>query len=330
MKEITAYFNIIKRFSSWYKIKIFALINYFVDIHYKIRHLKETNFKLGMQHLYKNNLNDAILRFQLIDKFFAPNDQQTNYWLGWTYFLKNNYAKSLFHLQKSSEADQIKLASFLQNHDDLLEIPPQIWQEYRNIIAEYFTNYSFGINKMPLPYTFVTKAISNITKLPNNYNILELGSNIGLIGHEIKKRFPSNFILIGVENSERMNDLAKKYYVNNNIYDQMLGVSIPSFLQQNTSTFDVVLSCCSLSFTKNLLSYFNLIYSTINQLGYFIFCLPINKVTIFSLKRKEFVYSIEDIKEALGQTRFTILDIDQLNSTKNDRYCIIFCKKGNE
>ncbi len=322
--KIKSCYHSCQNFPSWYMGKIFTFINYFADIKYKVMHLKETNFKLGIEHLYNNNLNDAILRFKLVDTFSSTPDHQVNYWLGWTYFLKNNYEKALYHLQKAFEADQVKLASFLQTYNSLPEIPQQIWHQYRNFAAEYYNNKFCNNNQLYLPHNFVSRIMSNITDLPDNYHILELGSNTGLVGGEIKKRFPDSFTFTGVENSEIMNASA----LHMNIYDHVLEVSIPDFIKQNSNKYDVILSFCTLSFTKNLSDYFNNIYSIVDKLGYFAFCLPINNVTNLSLKRKEFVFAITDIKKALSKTKFTILSSEELVIEKNDKYYMVICKKN--
>ncbi|MCC8399582.1 MAG: methyltransferase domain-containing protein [Rickettsia endosymbiont of Platyusa sonomae] len=321
-------YHFCKNFPSWYMEKIFTFINYFTDVKYKVTHLKETNLKLGIEHLYKNNLNDAILRFKLVDKFFSNSDQanscQVNYWLGWTYFLKNNYQKALYHLQKASEFDQVKLGAFLQNYNNLSDISPQIWHQYRNLTAEYYNNKFCSNKQLYLPHNFVSRIMSGITDLPDNYRILELGSNTGLVGAEVKKRFPDSFAFTGVESSEAMNVFA----LNMNIYDNILEVSIPEFIKQHSNKYDVILSFNALSFTKNLSTYFNDIYSIVDKLGYFAFCLPINNVTNLSLKRKEFIFAITDIKEALSQTKFTVLSSEELVIEKNDKYYMVVCKKN--
>ncbi len=356
-------YHFCKNFPSWYMEKIFTLINYFTDVKYKVTHLKETNLKLGIEHLYKNNLNDAILRFKLVDKFFSNSDQaivnsgefgarsdgatpisnrratrddvtnfssidynscQVNYWLGWTYFLKNNYQKALYHLQKASESDPVKLGTFLQNYNNSSDIPQQIWHQYRNLTAEYYNNKFCSNKQLYLPHNFVSRIMSGITDLPDNYRILELGSNTGLVGAEVKKRFPDSFTFTGVESSEAMNVFA----LNMNIYDNILEVSIPDFIKQHSNKYDVILSFNALSFTKNLSTYFNDIYSIVDKLGYFAFCLPINNVTNLSLKRKEFIFAITDIKEALSQTKFTVLSSEELVIEKNDKYYMVVCKKN--
>lgn len=319
----------ITNFPRWYQRKILIFIHYFVDLKYKVKHIKETNLNLGLEHLHKNNLNDAILRFKLVEKFFAPKDPEANYWLGWTYFLKNNYTKALAHLLQSFEADQVKLGVFLQNYQNLTEIPQPIWRQYRNLTAPYYADKFYNHNKLHLPYTFINKTITAITNLPDTYRILELGSNVGLIGYEVRKRFPDYFTVTGVESAKAMNILAPLYYTNLNIYDQLIEASIPDFLQENSDKYDVILSWNSLSFTKDLTKYFTLIYSSASPLGYFAFCLPIATAPSFSIGGKEFISTIEEINSALTQAKFIILSNEELELEKKSRYYMVVCKKNN-
>lgn len=322
-----SYYELILKFPTWYKEKILELINYFVETKYKITHLKETNFVLGIDHLYRNNLNDAILRLTMVEKFFAPGDYQANYWLGWTYFLKNNYTKASYHLQRAMQADDTHLGDFLRNYSQLSEIPPKIDCQYRNMIATYYENRFLNNNKLDIPYSFVNSIIKQITDLPDHYNILELGSNVGLVGYEVKKRFPDEFTYTGVENSRIMNEIVISSYSNRPIYDQLLESSIADFMQSNSNKYDIILSFCGLSFTKNLSSYFKSIYSTTEKSGYFAFCLPIDQASILSLKRKEFIFTIADIVNALEQTNFNILSTEILEIEKNSKYYMVVCKK---
>ncbi|MFY9589425.1 methyltransferase [Rickettsia endosymbiont of Halotydeus destructor] len=332
--KIKLYCYKIKNIPNWYKTRILEVINYYNDCKYKFSHLKETNFALGIDHLYKGNLSDAILRFKLVDKFFASREQKTSdlkvyYWLALTYFLKNDYSTALDYAQKSSIEDKIGLKTFLQNYKNANEIPQALWQQYRDLIASYYTNNFHNDNNTHLPYSFIRQTLDNITDLPDNYTILELGSNTGLVGYEIQKRFPESFSLSGVEVSNRMNNLVSAYYPNTKIYDQILDISIPDFIKQSSDKFDVILSFCALSFTNNLKTYFDAVYSLLNNSGYFAFCLPIAASTSFSSKRKEFIFNFDEIITTLNATKFTILNSQKLILAENNKYCIVVCKKTN-
>jgi len=317
----------IKNLPSLVKLSISEFREYCVNFKYKLSHLKETNFQLGIEHLYKGNLNDAIFRLQLVDKFIAPNHPPANYWLGWAYFLKNNYKKAELHLQKSLEADKVGLQDFLLNYKNYREIPEPIWQLYRDLTANQYSNNLRNENNIHLPYSFIRNVLDKITSLPDSYNILELGSNTALVGYEVQKRFPNGFTFIGIESSIIMNGLVDIYYPSIKIYDQLLTISVKDFIVQNQDKFDVILSLCGLSFTNDLITYFQDIYSKLNDNGYFAFSLPLGDNTELSLKRKEFIFKLEDIVGALKSTNFTVLDFSELELEKDKKYCIVMCKK---
>ncbi len=328
-KGVISCYYTIKNFPVWYKSQIQELKNYFANIKYRLSHLQETNLELGVYHLHKGNINDAIIRFTLIDKFIAPADQLANYWLGWCYFLKNNCKKAIYHLQRASDRDVVKLGSFLENYQDYMEIPPEIWRQYRELTAEYYPN-NFCSNTLNLPYSFIQETIDKIVELPDNYNILELNSNIGLAGYEIRKRFPDSFNLIGTESSSVMNELVNLYYPNSKIYDQFFNSSVRDFLDNTSIKVDVILSFCGLSFTKDLKYYFGAIYNILNNNGYLSFCLPIDKKTELLLKRTEYVFNPNEVKEALDSSKFTILGIKELSlgtNNKYNKYAVFTCRK---
>ena len=163
--------------------------------------------------------------------------------------------------------------------------------------------------------------------LPDHYSILELGSNTGLIGYEVKKRFPDQFTYTGVENSKIMNEVVTSNYSNTTIYDQLLEISIADFMKNNSNNYNIILSFCGLSFTNNLSSYFKSIYSITKNSGYFAFCLPVDQVNTLSLNRKEFIFTVADITHALAKTKFTILSTEELELEKNSKYYMVVCKK---
>jgi tetratricopeptide (TPR) repeat protein len=325
-RGIKSCYYAIRNLPFWYKSKIKEFKYYIATFKYRLSHLSETNLELGMHHLHKQNINDAIIRFTLVDKFLNPNDRLANYWLGWCYFLKNNYKKAIYHLQKASYSDQVKLGQFLENYSNYVEIPAEIWRQYRDFTAQYYPT-SFRSDTINLPYSFIQKTMDKIVALPDSYSILELNSNIGLAGYEIRKRFPDSFTLTAIENSSAMNDLVNLYYPKLNIYDQLINSPVKDFLHNTQNKFDVILSFCGLSFTKDLKHYFECIYNISNNDGYFAFCLPVSKKTELSLKRKEFVFNSEEIKAAIDLSKFTTLGVNELSLGINNKYSIFICRK---
>lgn len=310
----------------YYRQKILDFKTYLMDYKNKLSNLRDTNFELGIYHLYNQNLNDAIIRFKLVDKIFSPNHQESNHWLGWCYFLKNNVEKALLHLEKAGKEDTLNLKSFLQNCYNCTEIPQDIWQQLRDITS---SNYEkrFNSDKVYVPLTLVQKAIETITELPDNYNILELGSNVGRVGFEIRKRFPDSFTMIGVETSEKMKALMQIYYPKSDIYDQLIDESLIDLTKKFQNNIEVILSLSGFISTKDLFNYFGSIRSILSPNGYFAFCLPAGSKTEFSLKNKEFIFNSEDVRMNLSSQNLSLLYFDELTLEINNKYYIFVVKK---
>ncbi|AFE53909.1 methyltransferase domain-containing protein [Rickettsia typhi] len=324
---IKHYYLTIINIPHFIKNQIVEFRNYINDCKYKLSHLAETNYQLGFDHLYKGNLNDALFRFKLVNKFFKSNDSKVYYQLGLIYYLKNNYRQATVYLEKSNEKYKTIFINFFKNYKYITEIPQEIWEKYRDLIAQYYPTIFNNRKNIHLPYRFVNETLKHISDLSDNYSILELGSNIGLVGYEVQKRFPENFTLTGVEISSCMNDIQATYYQNTKIYNHIYNIAIDEFLKQNSSKFDIILSFCGLSFTNNLIKYFNLIYSCLKQQGYFALCLPNAVKTQFSVKRKEFIFNLNEVNNFLQKNNFTILTSDEIILAENNKYSIIVCKK---
>jgi tetratricopeptide (TPR) repeat protein len=83
----------------------------------KSKNLRETNFKLGLMHLEKGNLPEAIFRFRFIKKFW-PDLYDAYYQLAYCLVIKKRYA----------EAKQILEELFMKN--------PNYDQKARDLLAQ--------------------------------------------------------------------------------------------------------------------------------------------------------------------------------------------------
>lgn len=328
-KGIMSVYNFVKDLPNWYRNKIIEFKDYLIDLKYKLNNLASINIELGIYHLCKNHLNDAIIRFKLVDRFFRPGDTVANYWLGWCYFLKNNYESSIKHLEKAKEQDQVELQRFLKNHLEYSknspnEIPAEIWSLYRDLTAENYID-KYNHKTINLPYNLVQAALSTITDLPDNYTVLELGSNVGIVGYEIRKRFPDGLSLTGFESSAKMIELTQ--FIFPDVYDHLAIVATNNLHKQTTNKFDIILSFNGFSFTNNLGTLFDSAYLLLHQKGYLAFCLPVSDDTILSLKHKHFSYKPDDIKKYLTKSGFSEINYSEFTLGINNKYSIVACKK---
>ena len=79
----------------FHKISSFIsiLINDFHIIREKSKNLSKTNYELGLKHLNKGNINEAIFRFRLTKKFF-PENYDAYYQLFYCYIIQKEYEKA--------------------------------------------------------------------------------------------------------------------------------------------------------------------------------------------------------------------------------------------
>lgn len=96
----------------------------------KSKNLLETNYSLGLKHLEKGNLADAIFRFKFIKKFW-PDHYESHYQLAYCYFLQNRFVRSkkiledLIIIDPNSKDKALQLIEQIEhkkaifnNHDD--------------------------------------------------------------------------------------------------------------------------------------------------------------------------------------------------------------------
>ncbi|MGI4775873.1 MAG: methyltransferase domain-containing protein [Janthinobacterium lividum] len=328
-------YNFLTNFSGWYKDNLLAIKENFAEIKYRFHNLSESNLKLGIYHLTQQNLTDAVIRFKLIDKFIKPGDNLANYWLGWSYFLKNDINKALYHLGRAGKEDNVGLEYFARNYSNCQEIPEAIWQQYRNIIADKWANINILENKETyLPSLFAQYILKNINNLPDNYNILEISTSIGMIGGEMRKRFPENFTLTGIEASENMLDIIKaNNSFNDKIYDYLIHSSSQNFvanysnIQTPEKKFDIVISFLGLSFTSTPDKYLNFIYSILRYDGYVAICFAAGSTTLYSTKKKEFVFDRATIEDSVTAEKLSLLEFREVILGINNKYYIYILKK---
>ena len=113
-KLISSCYHFIINIPNWYKTKNKFCKAYISDFHNRLNNLSTTNLDHGIYHLNKLQLNDAILRFKLVTKFLDKENKVEHYWLGWCYFLKNNYEQASSHLAQADNTCEILLKDFVK------------------------------------------------------------------------------------------------------------------------------------------------------------------------------------------------------------------------
>lgn len=317
----------IAKFPRWAIDNTRNLINHFKEIRQNLKNMTKTNLDLGIYHFYSNNLNDAIFRFRLVERFFDPANKQACYYLGWCYMQKGEIKKAMEYLVKAGDEDVVNLRQFLRTIDIAQQVPNNIEQVIRDIRAENYIEDYVG-NEVYLPKELVNELNVNMLEVPEQYEILELGSNIGACGAQMRSRLPEKFTLTGVENSASMISILQEL---ENIkeeknYSQLINLSVPDFLDQNDKKYDVIVSLNGFSFTAELDSFFSKVRSALTDKGVFAFTVKIDEQTVIDKEYLEFNYSQATVISALNSNNFEIIAKKELKLEKNNSFYIFVVK----
>lgn len=319
------------------KVLMEDLYSCYKRVLFTLNNLATVNLELALYHLHNNNLNDAVLRLYLIYRFFSINNSTAYYWQAWAYYLKNNQKKALECLEKAKinlvDKNQSlsykidKMQELLKNSiTEVQEIPSITWQEYRNIIADYYEKIFLGTN--PSLYDVFFSYLLPIIKkeIKEGDKILDLGCNIGLFGKRIEKQ--KNCSLTGVEISQRM--LAR---VTKDDYNDLFNLSIEEYLKiknnelrnynKQEAFFSLVVSFLSIGFIKDLTYIFSDVHNILKNDGYFAFICAVHIKDANSYK--EIIYNNKfDIEDKL--INFIIIN-KEIIDLHEQNFLIIIAKK---
>ncbi|RTK92420.1 MAG: methyltransferase domain-containing protein [Rickettsiales bacterium] len=302
------------------------IINDCITLRIKMKDLAKSNIDVGQYHLRNGNYNDAIFRFKLVDKFLDKNNIIANYYLGLAYFFKKDYQNATTHLLKAEKKDKIGLLNFIKNIDNIESVPDKIYKLHRKNRAQFFVD-KFASEENNIPQNLIIEFNKAASDLPAQYSILEIGSNIGLLGFEIAKRMQDEFIITATEISREMINIQSVIYPDQQFYDEIYNDSAEAFIENNLQNFDVIFSLDGFSYIKNLRTILANIFSKLNNNGYFAFCVRTSNNPSFSYELLEFSYNFEQLSADLREIGFKILSYKNFNLENKNNYTILICTK---
>lgn len=283
--------------------------------------LESTNFQNAEDHLRKGNINDAILRLNIIKKLIVPQkSMKANYLLAWCYFLKGNIEKSLSYLRISNDLDEYNLTSyFLEPNPE--SIPEEILTRFKHLSPALHEN-KFANSHTNLHMIAAEMLLSSLKELPSNAEILDLGAYTGANGEALRLVLPhKDYDLTAVENANNMCYTIK----NTRCYNDIVHKSIESFLCSNKSKYHGIIALNSLSFTKNLYWYLKRIHNTLENKGACILTFKIGNETKLDAGKINFVYLQEDVEAVLLKAKLKIKETKLQSLRANETYLLISC-----
>lgn len=291
----------------------------------KLRNLKQSNIEIGLYHFYHHNFSDALMRFKFVHKFLDKNNKKILYYLGWVYFVKQDYIQAMNYLKQAGDEDEVHLKDFIANINNVTSIPKDIGKVIRDLKAFNFS-LQFIDNTHNIPEIMISRLMDAITSLPDEYKLLDIGSNNGLLGREIKTRMPEKSFLVGVESSEIMID-HQKNIDNVKFYEEVKGEYISDFINTQKEKYDIIISLSALSYSTELDVMFNKLHHLLNEGGYIAFATRSATNTYFAKDELEFMYDIKDVLDAMGQNGFNIKLTEEFLLENKNKYYIVVASK---
>ncbi|MFV9875108.1 MAG: methyltransferase domain-containing protein [Rickettsiales endosymbiont of Dermacentor nuttalli] len=233
-------------------------LNYIHVIIEKLQDLPDTNYKLGLLHLRKDNIYDAKLRFKIV-LLFNKNHLMASYKLGYCYLLMGNnkqamqYFTSCLKLKPDFVEAQYMLAIIDKKRQIPSFIPISIIEEFFDDLAESYQK-DFVEQKGYKGHVLLFETLQEIEELKHSdkLEVLDVGCGIGLCGVYFKERSTIGF-LTGIDISAQMLMQAKRAKAAGKpAYDNLLKIDFNKYLQNNDKKFNIIMSACSLHYANDL------------------------------------------------------------------------------
>lgn len=310
-------------FFSYLRIPVDNLYACFPKLLSKLQNVADSNLKLGLFHLEEGNINDAILRFKLVNKYLSTGNKTASYWLGWCYIIKQQFHKAeQYFCQNGEHPELVKLTANIKN---IPHITSDICAVRRNIQPIDFID-KFSSQEHNLAQIMV-KNFVKLANLPTEYRILELESGPGWLSQELKLRLQGHFHFTSTESCDKLIEMQQYLYPDKKWPDLMINDSVEEYILTEDKRYDAIFSLDGFARNSNLEEFFTSIYDLITDHGYFSFAIRISENTHLSTKLLEYSYKEAQITTILRNNEFTILYNQQFMLENKNTYNIFICRK---
>lgn len=219
----------------------------------KLKTPVNTQYRLGMLHISKGNLNDARFRFFLAT-LFDKSHYKAHYRLGWCNLQRGQIIKA-----KKSFQTALMLKKDLPEPKfwiDVIEgksphtVPTSITMEDADRWADIYEDF-FTKNLKYKGHEHISEAIKEF--LEEDKSILDLGCGTGLVADEIKK-INEKTNITGVDISSKMLEKANA----KNIYGKLIEGNFLEFLASEKEKYDIITASYVTDFLGDMKRFFEL------------------------------------------------------------------------
>lgn len=335
----------------------------------KLQNLGETNLNLAIYHYQNRNLNDAIFRFKVVEKYF-PNlaNNDFNYYMGRCYLEKgkieeaekylNDYLKNIkIHPDSNFLEDaefSLKIAKSENNNiNSINRVPINLIQRKFDAEANLMehTHLTEKLIKQKYPIHLILFELlkekleinESNKKKPHGKFILDLGCNRGVFGYLANESNLANFI-IGVDISTKMLKLSKGIRLKDNkVYSDLINDSVEEYLAKSVKNaetkFNVIFAYSILSYTADIKNIFNNLNHLASLNG--ILCFTFDEMpsdntekndnVIFNSKTETFMYTKHFIDDTLAKAGWNIIINKDIicDAKTNAKKCLVLATNSN-
>ena len=245
----------------------------------KARDLVQNNYDLGIQHLNRGNLNDAVMRFKLV-VWLDPSHAGAWYNLGRAYLGEDKRSLAVPALKKAQKlkpGDEetaymlaIAMDDTAQAADLPKRIPPAMALSYFESQAQDYSAEQLA--RQYQGHTLLVAAVrARLVEGRVDHNVLDLGVGTGLLGPGLRDISAS---ITGVDFSQKMLDQAMqvKDAQGKKTYDALIRRDAHEFLAEASGdAYDVVVAATVFSYLGDLRDIFQHIARVLKKGGTFAF-----------------------------------------------------------
>ncbi|MBL0318961.1 MAG: methyltransferase domain-containing protein [Alphaproteobacteria bacterium] len=242
----------------------------------KMKDLVSTNYNLGMSHLEKGHLKDAVFRFNMLLRFY-PEYVPAIYQLGRCHYLQAKNDKALGNFQRVLALDPNHqeahyMLALLQGRSDVNDLPLGVVKDYFNHIAADYDNEYVQTQEYRGHEKCFEIARTHFDKTQNDkWSILDLGCGTGLCAALFRENDMA-FKIKGIDISVQMLDRARQRLVHERAtYNFVKEIDVQTYASEADETFDVIVAAGLFEFIGDLSVVFTGVAAKLAPRGLYIF-----------------------------------------------------------
>jgi predicted TPR repeat methyltransferase len=295
----------------------------------KLKDIPGTNYRLGLTHMHRGNIEDAVMRFRMV-AFLTPENINAYYNLGRCLLLLDDEEGARVQFKKVLEMDannaDVKYQLLKLEHRESIDvIPVSMIKEKTDIAADNYDEKRLAHGPKNCK-AIVNTALANIKDKNPNLDVLELGCGSGMCGRILRDKLVAKKIT-GVDISPKMLKKAEKKKIEGEqVYDKLVAAEIRQYLLENNQKFDLVMANGGFNYFGDLSAIAELLKKALNPGGTLAFVIKkteLEKGFLLDIAQDIFTHSRAYVQEEFKKAGFTELQIKEFD-INDDETGIIF------